>query len=151
MTASSTATRIGGFDPKAMAAAMSAVAGAATQPAGVTTEKASIYLAIGYVREGVDLSALDPKTDIINLPQLIGLDNMKPDTRRAGTQAFADEQAEKNDLLSDLVEESLKTLEPGEIRVLGCDQDSGLIVTIYRKKDEVVAAVPAKRAKRTFL
>lgn len=144
--------RTAGFDSAAMAAAMAAVAGGNTNTtAAPASEKASIYLAVGFVRDGADLSALNPKEDIINLPQLIGLDNMKPDTRKAGTQAFADEQAEKNEILADLVEEAMKTLEPGEIKVLGCDPNSGLIVTVYRKKDEVVAQVAAKRTKRTFL
>lgn len=140
------------FNPATVAAVAQqmATSGAAIGTAA-NKQPATLFLAIGFVRDGVDLNQpIDPKQDIVNLPQLIGLDNMKPDDRRASTQEFADEQAEKNDMLADLVEQSLATLEPGEIRVLGCDPASGLIVTIYRKKDEIVAAPRPKAARRTF-
>lgn len=144
------------FDPTAIAATMAALAGgtgpASSSAAPAAKEKATIYLAIGFIRDGVDISSadFDPSRDIINLPQLTGLDNMNPDTRRAGTQEFADRQAESNDLLEDLTQEALATLEPGQTRILGMSPN-GLVVSLYRKKDEVVAAPKAKRQKRSFL
>jgi len=134
------------FDPALLAASMAALGGANSTTAAPAKEKATLYLAIGTVRDGVDdTTGFDPKTDLINLPQLIGLDNMRPDDRRAGTQEFADEQAEKNEFLADLVEQALATMEPGEIRTMP------FVVTIYRKKDEVVAAPKPQREKRKYL
>jgi hypothetical protein len=111
------------YDPNVIASTMAALAGgaAANGPAAVTKEKATIYLGVGYLRDGVDISSpdFDPARDIINLPQLTGLDNMNPDTRRAGTQEFADRQADSNGLLEDLSGEALATMVPGETRILG--------------------------------
>lgn len=137
------------FDPAAYAAAMQQSgsaygSSAATAPA---KEKATVYLQIGTPRDDLpeDATAEMVIENLINLPQLIGLDNMKHDERKASTQAFADEQAERNEFLDDLVEEALSTLEPGETRIIP------LYVTLYRKKDDVVAAPPKKRVKRSYL
>jgi hypothetical protein len=131
------------FDPAVLAASMAALgqAAGATTAAPATKEKASIYLAFAQLRDGADTSNPDPVKDFITLPQMTGLDNMNPDTRRAGTQEFANEQAERNEFLQDLIEQSLSTLAPGETRLIP------LYVTIYRKKDEVVAA-PVEARKR---
>lgn len=138
-----TAPKAQGFDPKALAAKLGTGAAATTE---TTTPKATLYLGVGVLRDGVDPSSpdFDPSKDIINLPQMQGLDNMKPDDRRASTQAFANEQAERNELLADLIEQSLGTLEPGESRVIP------FYVTVYKKKDEVVAEPAATREKKSF-
>lgn len=140
-----TAPKAQGFDPKALAAKLGA--GAATGSTNEsTTPKATLYLGVGILRDGVDINAddFDPAKHIINLPQMQGLDNMKPDDRRASTQAFANEQAERNELLADLIEQSLGTLEPGESRVIP------FYVTVYKKKDEVVAEPAPARERKSF-
>jgi hypothetical protein len=133
------------FDPAVLAASMAALgqtaSGSLASAAPTPKEKASIYLAFAQLRDGADTSNPDPVKDFITLPQMTGLDNMNPDTRRAGTQEFANEQAERNEFLQDLIEQSLSTLAPGETRLIP------LYVTIYRKKDEVVAA-PVEARKR---
>lgn len=145
-----TTTKTAAFDPAQLAASFAKLNGAGTQPgaAAPAKDKATIYLAVGIIREEATSKSaeeFDPKTDVINLPQLIGLDNMNHDTRRAGTVEFATEQAEKNALLDDLVADAMAKLAPGETRTLP------FVVTIYRKKDEVVAELPAKRTVSTFL
>lgn len=111
-------------------------------------DRATIYLNIGTVRDGVDphSESFDPAKDLINLPQMTGLDNMRPDERKAGTVEFATQQAERNEFLEDLKLEALSKMEPGQTVVLP------LYVTIYRKKDDVVAAAPvAGRTKQSFI
>lgn len=145
MTAATTAPK---FDPAILAASLNALgASTTTTAAAPAKDKATLYLAIGCLRDpdAPEGSEFNAKTDLVNLPQLFGLDNMKPDDRRAGTQEFADEQAEKNAFLQDLTEECLASMEPGEIRVLP------LYVTVYRKKDDVVAAPVTQRVRRSFL
>ena len=132
-----------GFDPKALAASLGK-APASNTAASNDTPRATVYLGVGVLRDGVDTDNIDPAKDIINLPQMQGLDNMKPDDRRASTQEFADQQAERNDLLEDLVSQALSTMEPGETRIVP------LYVTVYRKKDEVVAAPATKRERVSF-
>ena len=133
------------FDPAALAAQLGkgAAVGSTTTS---DTPKATVYLGVGVLRDGVDIDSpdFDPSKDIINLPQMQGLDNMKPDDRRASTQEFADQQAERNDLLEDLVAQTMGTLEPGETRVIP------FYVTVYRKKDEVVAAPAKTRERKAF-
>ena len=133
-----------GFDPKALAASLGKGAAATTGTTASDTPKATVYLGVGVLRDGADHENIDPAKDIINLPQMQGLDNMKPDDRRASTQEFADQQAERNDLLEDLVAQTLGTLEPGETRIIP------MYVTVYRKKDEVVAAPATKRERTSF-
>lgn len=111
-------------------------------------DKATIYIGVGTLRDGADVNSetFDPATDLINLPQLTGLDNMNPDTRKAGTVEFATQQAERNEFLEDLKAEALSKMAPGETKIVP------LYVTIYRKKDDVVAAAPvAGRVKQSFL
>lgn len=145
MTASNAPT----FDAAKLLANMAALTNTNTSAgaaAPAAKDKATIYLAIGCLKNpDQDMSDFDPTRDLTNLPQLIGLDNMNHDTRRAGTQQFADEQADKNGFLDDLVEQALATMEPGETRV------TNFIVTLYRKKDDVVAAAPVARVKRQFI
>lgn len=139
------------FDPVAVARTMEALqglsgngtAGNSDKP---TTPKATIYIAIGTPRDGADIESedFDLATDMINLPQMQGLDNMNPDTRKAGTQEFADQQALSNDFLEDLREQALATMQPGERRLLP------LYVTVYKVKDQVVAQPAPKRQKRSF-
>lgn len=130
------------FDPAVLAASMAALGGASAPAAAAPQkEKASIYLAFAQLRDGADTNNPDPVKDFITLPQMTGLDNMNPDTRRAGTQEFANEQAERNEFLEDLIEQAMATLQPGETRLIP------LYVTIYRKKDEVVAAPVEARAR----
>lgn len=147
MTATNTAPK-SSFNPAALAAQLGKTGGNVTSIHGGdtnTTPKATVYLAVGVLRDGVNPDdGIDPSTDLINLPQMQGLDNMKPDDRRASTQEFADQQAERNDLLQDLVEQCLSTLQPGETRMLP------LYVTVYRKKDEVVAAPSKPRTRTSF-
>lgn len=136
-----------GFNPAALAASLGQ--SAKSVPAETSnTPKATIYLGVGVLRDGVDINdenyVIDAAKDLINLPQMQGLDNMKPDDRRASTQEFADQQAERNDLLEDLIQQCMATLEPGETRILP------LYVTVYRKKDEVVAAPRAARTSKSF-
>ena len=134
------------FNPTALAASLST----ATHSAGANTAdtsntpKANVYLAIGVLRDDVDMENINPATDLINLPQMQGLDNMKPDTRKASTQEFADQQAERNGLLQDLVEQCLTTLQPGETRMIP------LYVSVYRKKDEIEAAPAKTRTRVSF-
>lgn len=138
---------VSSFDPAAVARTMAALSGAGVSAnAPQTKDKATIYLAIGTLRDGVDIEAegFDPATDLINLPQMQGLDNMNPDTRKAGTQEFADAQAESNDFLADLKEQALATMQPGERRIVP------FYVTIYKVKDQVVAQPQAARTKRSF-
>lgn len=139
---------ISGFNPSALAASMAAIANAGPT-AAPTKDKATVYLAVGVLRDGVDIDAegFDPSKDLINLPQMQGLDNMNPDNRKAGTVEFANTQAESNDLLADLKEQALATLQPGERKVIP------FYVTVYKVKEQVVAdaAAVAPRAPRKFL
>lgn len=134
-------------DIAALSASLAGLASTAAT-AAPAKDKASIYLSVGALRDGVQIDSptFDASKDLVTLPQMIGLDNMNPDTRRAGTVEFANQQAERNDFLTDLVEQSMATLTPGETRILP------FYVTIYRKKDEVVAdtAVVAARPKVSF-
>lgn len=142
-----TTAPISTFNPAALAASMAAIS-ATTAAAAPVKEKATVYIAVGVLRDGVDPEAegFDPTKDLINLPQMQGLDNMNPDTRKAGTVAFATEQQESNDLLADLKEQALASMEPGERKVIP------FYVTIYKVKDQVVAEAPATpRVKRQFL
>jgi hypothetical protein len=136
------------FDPRAAALAMAAL-GSQTTTAAPAKDKATIYLAIGTLRDdsiAPGEEGFDVNTSLINLPQMQGLDNMNPDTRKAGTVEFANSQAESNDFLEDLKAQALATMEPGERRILP------LYVSIYRKKDEVVAEAPATpRVRKSFL
>ena len=143
-----TTAPISGFNPSALAASMAAIAGSATTTAAPAKDKATVYLAVGVLRDGVDIDAesFDPSKDLINLPQMQGLDNMRPDDRKAGTVEFANTQAESNDLLADLKEQALATLQPGERKVIP------FYVTVYKVKEQVVAEAPAApRAPRKFL
>ena len=137
------------FDPSAMAASMAALAQAGTSTNVVPMrDRATVYLNIGTLRDGVDPHSedFDPAKDLINLPQMTGLDNMNPDTRKAGTVEFATQQAERNEFLEDLKLEALSKMEPGQTVV------APLYVTIYRKKDDVVAAAPVVgRKKQSFI
>jgi hypothetical protein len=138
------------FDPAVIAASMNALANVGANGANNVVpirDRATIYLNIGTLRDGVDPQSEDfnPATDLVNLPQMTGLDNMNPDTRKAGTVEFANKQAESNEFLEDLKLEALSKMEPGETRVLP------LYVTIYRKKDDVVATPPANRQKKSFI
>lgn len=139
---------ISGFNPSALAASMAAIANAGPA-AAPTKDKATVYLAVGVLRDGVDVDSadFDPSKDLINLPQMQGLDNMNPDNRKAGTVEFANTQAESNDLLADLKEQALATLQPGERKVIP------FYVTVYKVKEQVVAdaAAVAPRAPRKFL
>lgn len=146
MSQTPTSTLRPDFNPAALAASLAAVTGAAGA-AAPAKDKATVYLAIGTLRDGVDISSddFDPAKDLINLPQMQGLDNMRPDDRKANTQEFADLQAEQNDFLQDLKEQALATLQPGERRVIP------VYVTVYRVKDQVVAQPKAERTKRQFL
>jgi hypothetical protein len=139
------------FNPAALAASLGAgiSSAATTEQSSTKGPPATIYIAIGELREGVDINAegfeFDPVKHLNNLPQMQGLDNMKPDERKASTQEFADQQAERNDFLSNLVENALTTMQPGETRLVN------LYVTLYRKKEEVVAAPVQPRQRRTYL
>ena len=137
------------FDPAVIAASMNALAqaGGAAATAAPVKDRATIYLNIGTLRDGVDPTSedFDPARDLINLPQMTGLDNMNPDTRKAGTVEFANQQAERNEFLEDLKLEALSKMEPGQTVVLP------LYVTVYRKKDDVVATPPANRQKKSFI
>ena len=141
------------FSPAALAASMAALTGgtsAAAAAAGTsdTKEKASIYIAVGILRDeniGVDHQHFDPSRDLINLPQMQGLDNMRPDTRKAGTVEFANNQAESNDLLDDLKDQALASMQPGERKIIP------FYVTLYKVKEEVVAATPVERVKRQLV
>jgi hypothetical protein len=142
-----TTAPISGFNPSALAASMAAIAGAGTT-AAPAKEKATVYIAVGVLRDGVDIDAegFDPSKDLINLPQMQGLDNMKPDERKAGTVAFATEQQESNDLLADLKEQALASMQPGERKIIP------FYVTVYKVKEPVVAEAPAApRTPRKFL
>lgn len=145
-----TATPRSTFDPAMIAASMNALAnagGSTTNNVVPIRDRATVYLNIGTLRDGVDPTSEDfnPATDLINLPQMTGLDNMNPDTRKAGTVEFATQQAERNEFLEDLKLEALSKLEPGQTVVLP------LYVTIYRKKDDVVAAPVTGRKKQSFI
>jgi hypothetical protein len=138
------------FDPAVIAASMNALANAGGNAANNVVpirDRATIYLNIGTLRDGVDphSESFDPAKDLINLPQMTGLDNMNPDTRKAGTVEFATQQAERNEFLEDLKLEALSKMEPGQTVVLP------LYVTIYRKKDDVVAAPVTGRKKQSFI
>lgn len=138
------------FDPAVIAASMNALAsvgGNAANNVVPMRDRATIYLNIGTLRDGVDphSESFDPAKDLINLPQMTGLDNMNPDTRKAGTVEFATQQAERNEFLEDLKLEALSKMEPGQTVVLP------LYVTIYRKKDDVVAAPVVGRKKQSFI
>ena len=137
------------FDPAVIAASMNALAqaGGAAATAAPVKDRATIYLNIGTLRDGVDPTSedFDPARDLINLPQMTGLDNMNPDTRKAGTVEFANQQAERNEFLEDLKLEALSKMEPGQTVVLP------LYVTVYRKKDDVVATPLANRQKKSFI
>ncbi len=138
------------FDPAVIAASMNALAsvgGNAANNVVPMRDRATIYLNIGTLRDGVDPQSKDfnPATDLINLPQMTGLDNMNPDTRKAGTVEFATQQAERNEFLEDLKLEALSKMEPGQTVVLP------LYVTIYRKRDDVVAAPVVGRKKQSFI
>lgn len=139
------------FDPAVIAASMNALASAGAAASNNVVpirDRATVYLNIGTLRDGVDPHSedFDPAKDLINLPQMTGLDNMNPDTRKAGTVEFATQQAERNEFLEDLKLEALSKMEPGQTVVLP------LYVTIYRKKDDVVAAAPvAGRKKQSFI
>ena len=137
------------FDPAVIAASMTALAqaGGAAATTAPAKDRATIYLNIGTLRDGVDPTSedFDPSRDLINLPQMTGLDNMNPDTRKAGTVEFANQQAERNEFLEDLKLEALSKMEPGQTVVLP------LYVTVYRKKDDVVATPPANRQKKSFI
>ena len=138
------------FDPAVIAASMNALANASGNAANNVVpirDRATIYLNIGTLRDGVDphSESFDPAKDLINLPQMTGLDNMNPDTRKAGTVEFATQQAERNEFLEDLKLEALSKMEPGQTVVLP------LYVTIYRKKDDVVAAPVTGRKKQSFI
>ncbi len=138
------------FDPAVIAASMNALANAGGNAANNVVpirDRATVYLNIGTLRDGVDphSESFDPAKDLINLPQMTGLDNMNPDTRKAGTVEFATQQAERNEFLEDLKLEALSKMEPGQTVVLP------LYVTIYRKKDDVVAAPVTGRKKQSFI
>lgn len=140
-------TPVSGFNASALAASMAALTGGATA-AAPAKDKATVYLAIGTLRDdsiGVDHKDFDPSKDLINLPQMQGLDNMREDDRKANTQEFADTQAESNDFLNDLKEQCLATLEPGERKVIP------VYVTVYRVKDQITAQPKAERVKRQFV
>jgi hypothetical protein len=136
------------FDPIALAASVAAIAaGGTASNAAPAKDRATVYLGIGTLRDGVDphSDTFNPATDLINLPQMTGLDNMRPDDRKAGTQEFANQQAERNEFLEDLKAQALASMEPGETKIVP------LYVTVYRKKDDVVAEVaPTSRAKTSF-
>ena len=140
-------TPVSAFDPAAIARTMAAIGSNGTVGNTAPAKPmATIYLAIGTLRDGADIESedFDPAADLINLPQMQGLDNMNPDTRKASTQEFADIQAESNDFLEDLKTQALATMEPGERRVLP------LYVTVYKVKDQVVAQPKARRTQRSF-
>lgn len=144
-----TAAPVSTFDPRQVAATMAALGAASVAAPATAKEKATIYLAIGTLRDeeiAPGDEGFDPNKDLINLPQMQGLDNMRPDDRKAGTTEFATTQAESNDFLNDLREQALATLAPGERKIVP------FYVTVYRKKDEVVAEAPATpRPRRSFL
>lgn len=137
------------FNPALLAASMAALTGAAGTAAAPAKDKATVYLAIGTLRDDEraphTVDDFDPSKDLINLPQMQGLDNMREDDRKANTQEFADTQSESNDFLNDLKEQVLATLEPGERRVIP------VYVTVYRVKDQVVAQPKAERVKKQFV
>lgn len=142
------------YDPKALSASLAALsAGNNNAPTSAPAkDKATVYVAVGFLREDapdINSEDFDPMKHIINLPQLQGLDNMNPDTRKAGSTEFAERQADSNELLEDLTSQALATLEPGQTRILGVCPN-GLVVSIYRKKDEIVAQPKAERTKRNF-
>lgn len=143
------------YDAEALAASLKALSGGNTT-SGTTSapakDKATVYIAVGFLRDDApDMNSddFDPIKHIINLPQLQGLDNMNPDTRKAGSTEFAERQADSNELLEDLTAQALASLEPGQTRILGV-APNGLVVSIYRKKDEIVAQPKAERVKRSF-
>jgi hypothetical protein len=131
------------FDPVALAASVAAIAGGATASAAPSKDRATVYLGIGTLRDGADPHSpdFDPAKDLINLPQMTGLDNMRADDRKAGTVEFANQQAERNEFLEDLKAQALSSMEPGETKIVP------LYVTVYRKKDDVVADVAAVAAR----
>ena len=143
------------YDAKALAASMAALAGpsgAGAKDSAPAKDKASIYVCVGFLRDDapeIDSPDFDAMKHIINLPQLQGLDNMAHDTRRAGNTEFAERQQDSNDLLDDLKAQALASLEPGQTRIIGVCTN-GLVVSIYRRKDEVVAQPKADRPTRNF-
>ena len=137
------------FNAGALAASLQALTGGATTtPAADVKEKAQVYVAVGVLRDeaiGIEHKDFDASKDLINLPQMQGLDNMRPDTRKAGTVEFATSQAESNDLLEDLKEQALANMQPGERKIIP------FYVTLYKVKEEVVATLPAERVKRQLV
>lgn len=144
----------GNYDPAALAASMAALAGAgaSTGTTAPAKDKATIYVAVGFLNDDapeVSSPDFDIMKHVTNLPQLQGLDNMSYDTRRAGNTEFAERQAASNELLDDLKAQALASLEPGQSKIIAV-APNGLVVSIYRRKDDIVAQPKADRPKRDF-
>lgn len=116
--------------------------------------KAEILLAIGELREGAPTphdEGFDAKEHVVNLPQMWGLDNMRPDTRKASTPEFAAKQADSNDFQEDLSADLLAKMQPEDLIVLAFDPKTRFVVTAYRKKEEIVAPTTGRRQRRQYL
>ncbi len=107
--------------------------------------KATSWLNFGYTVEIG--SGKDADTRFVSLPVGIPLDTMEPLAITSRNSEFAQFQAARNDVLSQIksVADSMK---PGEERIICVDATSGLAVQLRRVNDAVVA--PAADASNPY-
>ncbi len=104
--------------------------------------KATSWLNFGYTVE-----IADGETRFVSLPVGIPLDTMEPLTINSRNTEFAQFQAARNDVLTQ-IKEVAASMKPGEERIICVDASSGLAVQLRRVND--AAPVPAADASNPY-